>query len=761
MVVKKIVSLKNIGRFKSLAARGDVELKRMTMIYGPNGQGKTTLAGVLRSLATGDRAYVDERATLGAAYSPEAQILLDAGLTKFSNGRWSATATNLEIFDTTFVNDNVYTGEHVGPEHRKNLYEVIVGAAAVALVKEIDDIDAAARRLAAEINGAEADLRGRIHTPFSLEDFLALVPEADLPIKIQDCTTRLSAVRKQREILSRPQLEPLAAPLLPSSITEVLRKTVEQMSAEVEEKVRKHLQRLDHRGEAWIRQGQGYLKKDRTCPFCGQNTSDAVLPKLYSEFFSSAYREHLVEIERANTLLELTLGESALTSLRKRTLENDARIKGWSDLAPLQYASFQLDRLESAWTRLREALHERLQRKFANPSAAIAEEDPQLAGAIRDYNDARTALEGHNAPINKANAEIALLKKQAAATQPEALEAELRRWRNMEIRQTEEVESLIAKLQEARQRRTELGITKEEKKEELKAAAAQVLVKYQASINRLLQAFGANFTIVNTRPVFPGGKASSSYQLELNNTTLDIGDPNTPRGKPCFRTALSTGDKSTLALAFFLARLEQENLADRCLVIDDPLSSFDAFRSACTQQQVASLASRAAQTIVMSHDAFFLKGVLGSSDRATSTCLQVLREGETHVLRPWDVDNYFLREAHQEYFLMRSYLADGPMAHSDLTSIARAIRPYLEGHLRNRVPDAFSPSEWLGDMIAKIRSASTGTDLARMLPKLDELEKINGYSKPFHHASIPAPPRPSDAELQPWVRRTLEWVQAP
>jgi len=116
MPIKKIVSLKNVGRFKSLAAKGDVQFKRLTLIYGSNGHGKTTLAGVLRSLATGDRAYIDERATLGVAEPPEAEILLDAGLARFSNGAWTTTATDLEIFDSTFVGDNVFTGEHVGPD---------------------------------------------------------------------------------------------------------------------------------------------------------------------------------------------------------------------------------------------------------------------------------------------------------------------------------------------------------------------------------------------------------------------------------------------------------------------------------------------------------------------------------------------------------------------------------------------------------------------------------------------------------------------
>ena len=102
MLLKKIISLKNIGRFQNLAATTDVDFRRLTLVYGANGHGKTTLVGVLRSLATGDRAYVDERATLGAVASPSAEILLDNNaVAKFSSGTWSTTASNLELFDTS------------------------------------------------------------------------------------------------------------------------------------------------------------------------------------------------------------------------------------------------------------------------------------------------------------------------------------------------------------------------------------------------------------------------------------------------------------------------------------------------------------------------------------------------------------------------------------------------------------------------------------------------------------------------------------
>ncbi len=759
MPLQKIVSLKNIGRFKSLAAKGDVTFKRLTLIYGPNSHGKTTLAGVLRSLATGDRAFIDERATLGETDLPSAEIRLDGVTAKFSNGTWSATAPDLEIFDSTFVNDNVFTGEHVGPEHRKNLYEVVVGASAVALAREIDKLDAEARRISGEISATETELQALIHAPFPLETFLNLAAEPNLIVRIQDCTTRLSAVRKQREVLARPQLDALSAPALPAALLAVLGKSVSQLSKDVEERVRRHLQCLDHRGETWIRQGLGYTKEDLRCPFCGQDTSRVDLLKLYSEFFSNTYREHVVEIERATNLLEQTLGDAVLGGLQKCILGNDARIQGWSDLADLKYAGYQFDRLEQSWRHVRTLLRERLQRKAASPSAAIPE-DVELVAAVRDYADAGATVVEHNKSIVKANTAIGELKKLAAATKAETLEEDLRRLRNMEIRQTPEAGGLVAKLRDRRQAKKQRDVDKQKKKDELAKTAAAVLERYQAAINKLLQAFGANFTIVNARPSWAGGRASSTYQLELNNTKLDIGDSNTPRGRPCFRTALSTGDKSTLAFAFFLARIEQGDISGRCVVIDDPLSSFDSFRIAYTRQEIAAIAARAAQTVVLSHDAFFLKGILDTSDRPTTTCLQVVREGATYVLRAWDVSDYFLREAHQEYFLLRSFLADGPPENGDLTSIARAIRPYLEGHLRHRFPTEFGPTEWLGDFIKKVHNATGGVPLVGMACKLQELEQLNDYSKGFHHASATAVLRPTDAELRIWVIRALAFVQS-
>lgn len=67
---------------------------------------------------------------------------------------------------------------------------------------------------------------------------------------------------------------------------------------------------------------------------------------------------------------------------------------------------------------------------------------------------------------------------------------------------------------------------------------------------------------------------------------------------PAFRNTLSSGDRNTLALAFFFASLDQDpQLAQKIAVIDDPMTSLgsgDGPRNAAAR-------SRVSQVIVLSH----------------------------------------------------------------------------------------------------------------------------------------------------------------
>jgi wobble nucleotide-excising tRNase len=129
-------------------------------------------------------------------------------------------------------------------------------------------------------------------------------------------------------------------------------------------------------------------------------------------------------------------------------------------------------------------------------------------------------------------------------------------------------------------------------------------------MNEHLDNFNAGFRIAETTHTYPGGVATSSYQLVINKTRVDIGDGRTPLDRPSFKNTLSGGDRSTLALAFFLADLERDpDRQSRIVVFDDPMSSQDAFRRRQTIHEIRRTGRECAQVIVLSHDAAFLRQV--------------------------------------------------------------------------------------------------------------------------------------------------------
>ena len=64
-MIERLIRVENVGVFTEARAGGDpTRFDPLTLVYAENGRGKTTLSAILRSLVTGDPAYVTERARI-------------------------------------------------------------------------------------------------------------------------------------------------------------------------------------------------------------------------------------------------------------------------------------------------------------------------------------------------------------------------------------------------------------------------------------------------------------------------------------------------------------------------------------------------------------------------------------------------------------------------------------------------------------------------------------------------------------------------
>src|SRR5437867_6690243 len=111
-MIKRLQLLRNIGQFDSVNAAANIPLARLTLVYSENGRGKTTLAAVLRSLATGDPIPIAERRRLAAQHPPHVVLECSGGPPPavFENNAWNRTVPEIVVFDDLFIDENVHSG---------------------------------------------------------------------------------------------------------------------------------------------------------------------------------------------------------------------------------------------------------------------------------------------------------------------------------------------------------------------------------------------------------------------------------------------------------------------------------------------------------------------------------------------------------------------------------------------------------------------------------------------------------------------------
>lgn len=133
-MISRFQLIRNIGAFDSVSTGAQLPLENFSLIYAENGRGKTTLAAILRSLASDNPLPILERSRLGSQHPPHVVVANHNGQQAvFQNGAWTNDFPEIIVFDDHFVSENICSGMEVEADHRQNLHELIIGAQGVAL----------------------------------------------------------------------------------------------------------------------------------------------------------------------------------------------------------------------------------------------------------------------------------------------------------------------------------------------------------------------------------------------------------------------------------------------------------------------------------------------------------------------------------------------------------------------------------------------------------------------------------------------------
>jgi wobble nucleotide-excising tRNase len=750
--------LRNVGQFDNISPPAQSALTPFTLIYAENARGKTTLAAVLRSLATNNPQLVVDRHRLGAQHPPHVVVRHAGGAAVFQNGSWSQSLPDAAIFDDAFVSANVCSGIEVQTAHRQKLHELILGAQGVALsgalqghVARIEEHNTALRQLAEAIPGGALG-------PYKVDAFCDLESDADIDRQIQEAERRLAAARSADAIRQRPGFLPLNLPDFDiDEIDGVLTRTLADLEAAAAERVRSHIAKLGRGGENWISEGMALISPasegndGEICPFCAQGLAGSDLIAHYRAYFSQAYEDLKAAIRQTGIGVRDTHAGDIPSAFERDVRTAAQAHEFWKDFAELPAIDLDTAAVARQWNSAREFVLQQLRAKAASPLEAMAlTQETRLS--IQDYRARVAEVTALSERLVGTNARLEVVKEQAAADDLSALRTDLAKLNAQKARYEPEVLPHCANYIAEKAAKTATEALRTQARSDLDQYRQQIFPVFEAAINDYLRRFGASFRLGEVQSVNNRSGSSASYVVVINQQNVDVAAD----AGPSFRNTLSAGDRNTLALAFFFASLEQDpNLANKIVVIDDPMTSLDDHRTLRTREEIMALAAKVRQVIVLSHSKPFLCSLWEQADRNASVALRINRAAVGSEITVWDVRSDSISEHDKRHELVRAYMQVANPARE--REVAQALRPILESFMRVAYPEHFPPGTLLGPFIGLCDQRVGGPAEILSAADITELRLLLNYANRFHHDTNPAwqTAAINDAELTDFSQRAL------
>jgi energy-coupling factor transporter ATP-binding protein EcfA2 len=125
----------NLGLFEDYTHATGCEFGEITLIYGENGVGKSTLAAALDSLRERNTTELVRRRSLPGDVAPTLKLRLDGEDYTFDGHDWNDQPPydTVDVFYPAFVTRNVHASTGVDPEHKRNLCELDLGRRRIVL----------------------------------------------------------------------------------------------------------------------------------------------------------------------------------------------------------------------------------------------------------------------------------------------------------------------------------------------------------------------------------------------------------------------------------------------------------------------------------------------------------------------------------------------------------------------------------------------------------------------------------------------------
>ncbi|KPA94399.1 AAA family ATPase [Pseudomonas asplenii] len=732
-MLERIEWIRGIGLLHDVNGRA-LRFSKTQLIYADNGRGKSTLASILRSVAEGDSSALIDRKTVDGTIPPDACLAFGSGhKVTLTKGKWSEARPELLVFDAEFIEKNVHSGGVVSPGQRKNLLQFALGASAVQArvseekaTKESSDANAEVSRLTAQLAG--------FHQGLSLPMFQKLTPMTE-----EEAYPQLNALRKR--LLVTQSIDAVLKRALPEEIQEpsfdldalfkILNLSLADVEENAEHKVSAHIAHQNNPSiERWISEGQTF-DDGSACPYCSQPTTGVELVRAYRTHFNKEYQQLKSSVSMLERGVQARTADTVIEKIATGVANACTAIALWLAEVKIDNPVFSIEQAKIDIQSLRETLTNLVSLKLNRPLESIGSIDEKL-GAHKQWNTVLEHIRKANSKILLAQTSIIEFRESLISENPDLINQEIT---NLELRisrNKQNVAELLTALAGAKKKSQEAETNKKLARATLNEQMASTLATFNTTINKILSRFGASFSIEKMDANFRGG-LRSEYGISLRGRSITLD------GTPKFATALSEGDKRTLAFAFYIATVTSDpELEKKIIVIDDPMCSLDANRKSQTKEILRIISTRAEQLIIMAHDPFFVRDLKEALAVQGSPALEVFQlqhaaDGYSQLVK-FNVEQECESTFYRHHRLLMEFCSG--TAH-DSRPVAKAIRPFLEGYLHRRFPGLVPKDLMFGQILSHIGTVSPSNPLAYAAPLVEELRDLNSYAGQFHHDTNP------------------------
>jgi len=432
----------------------------------------------------------------------------------------------------------------------------------------------------------------------------------------------------------------------------------------------------------------------------------------------------------------------AIQALNNINQANSGRINSWSTHLPntVNSPTFNIISNEQTLRTEFQELISSVQTKLQNPSIAVATATATVfQNALQTIN---LNIDTYNQSVVTYNTSIATFRSGIQSiAQAQLIVDKLKR---IKKRFDVAVVPLCTRLLAEKQNLRGLETAYTQLSLQQQAAAATFFIDYKNRINHYLGVvFKTLFRIEDVIHVPPQGRATQSkigYKLTIDGQDISF-DPNQQN---CAKDCLSEGDKSTIALAFFLSKLDIDTgLANKILVFDDPLSSFDSNRRMYTVQIIKELFPNIKQAIILSHNEYFLHEVSKGFAAGDKKHLRITPDflAKSSTIEPLSLETMVENEYFKHVKELENFLQTPDLNKKEI--VLGWLRNVLEAHIRfkfyRQVSRLATNNQTFGNLITTlINQGVVFRDNTNRTTIISKLNLINGIScKPHHGEPTP------------------------